>query len=200
MRPEIEIKVVLRDPAATRRRLAELGFRRVAPRSFERNILFDFPDGRLRKSDSLLRLRLEDRRSRLTFKGPRTNHDRFKSRLEIETEVDDGPEAGRILEALGFSVAFRYEKFRTVYRRRGDPDHAEVAYDETPIGTYLELEGPRRWIDRVARSFGFERQEYVTASYGRLYLEWCQAHGREPGDMIFPAGGGKGKAVKTRPE
>ena len=195
MRPEIEIKLALYDPAATLRRLAELGFRQVHRRSFERNTLFDFPDSRLRSADSLMRLRLERRRSRLTFKGPRVNNDRFKERLEIETEVKDGPEAERILEALGLHDAFRYEKFRTVYRRRGDPEHAEVAYDETPIGTYLEIEGPRRWIDEVARHLGFARRAYITASYGGLYFEWCQAQGREPTNMVFAAGGGKaGKA------
>ncbi len=141
-----------------------------------------------------MRLRLEGRRSRLTFKGPRLNNGRFKERLEIETEVRDGLEAGRILQALGLRDAFRYEKFRTVYRRRGDSDHAEVAYDETPIGTYLELEGPRRWIDEVARALGFGRREYITASYGRLYLEWCQAQGKEPTNMVFAAGGKAGKA------
>ena len=193
MRPEVEIKLACHDAAAIRRRLAELGFRRVA-RSFERNILFDFPDHRLRNTDSLLRLRLESRRNRLTFKGPRANHDRFKERPEIETDVKDGPEAGKILRALGLREAFCYEKFRTVYRRSGDPEHAEVTYDETPIGTYLELEGPRRWIDKVARDLGFERGHYITASYGRLYFEWCQERGREPSDMIFAAGGGKAKA------
>jgi len=201
MRPEIEIKLALHDPRATSRRLAELGFRRAQGRSFERNTLFDFPDSRLRIADSLLRLRLEGRRSRLTFKGPRSNWGRFKERPEIETEVKDGPEAGRILEALGLRDAFRYEKFRTVYRRRGDPDHAEVAYDETPIGTYLELEGPRRWIDEVARALGFGRREYITASYGRLYLDWCRAQGREPTNMVFATGDGKGgKAGKASRE
>jgi adenylate cyclase, class 2 len=185
MRPEIEIKLALREPRATRARLAELGFRRVSRRSFERNTLFDYPDRRLRNADSLMRLRLEGRRSQLTFKGPRAGHGRFKERPEIETDVKDGPEAGRLMEALGLRVVFRYEKWRTLYRRRGDPEHAEVAYDETPIGTYLELEGPRRWIDEAARALGFGRREYITASYGRLYLEWCQARGQEPSDMIF---------------
>jgi adenylate cyclase class 2 len=193
MHPEIEIKLALHDPRVTLRRLAELGFRRVHRRSFERNTLFDFPDSRLRNADSLLRVRLEDGRSRLTFKGPRVNRDPFKERLEIETDVRDGSEAGRILVALGLRDAFRYEKFRTVYRRRGDPERAEVAYDETPIGTYLELEGPRRWIDKMARGLGFARREYITASYGRLYLEWCQALGKEPTNMVFAAAG-KAKA------
>jgi adenylate cyclase, class 2 len=186
MRAEIEIKLAVRDPRAIRGRLAEFGFRRASTRSLERNTLFDFADQRLRKADSLLRVRSQGKRSLLTFKGPRAGDDRFKERPEIETDVKDGGEAERILEALGLCPAFRYEKFRTLYRRRDDPEHAEVAYDETPIGIYLELEGPRRWIDHAARALGFARREYITASYGRLYLEWCQAQGKEPGDMVFP--------------
>jgi len=186
MRSEIEIKLAVHDPAAIRRRLAELHFRRVTRRSFERNTLYDFADQRLRKADSLLRLRSEGQRSLLTFKGPRAGDDRFKDRPEIETDLKNGPEAERILEALGLRAVFRYEKHRTLYRRRGDPQHAEVAYDETPIGIYLELEGPKHWIDEVARALGFGRTGYVTASYGRLYLEWCQARDKQPSDMVFP--------------
>jgi len=185
MRPEIEIKLAVHDPDAIRRRLAELGFRRVSRRSFERNTLFDFADQRLRKADSLLRLRWQGKRSLLTFKGPRAGDDRFKERPEIETDAKDGWDAERILKALGLCASFRYEKWRTVYRRRDDPEHAEVTYDETPIGTYLELEGPKRWIDAVARGLGLGRGDYITASYGQLYLEWCQAQGKPPSDMVF---------------
>jgi adenylate cyclase, class 2 len=186
MRPEIEIKLAVRDPRAILGRLTGLGFRRASTRSLERNSLFDFADQRLRKADSLLRVRWQGKRSLLTFKGPRAGDPRFKERPEIETDVKDGAEAERILEALGLRTAFRYEKFRTLYRRRGDPEHAEVAYDETPIGIYLELEGSKRWIDGLARALGFGRREYITASYGRLYVEWCQSRGKQPTDMVFP--------------
>ena len=185
MRREIEIKLAVRDPRAVRRRLAELGFRRVSARYFERNALFDSPGRRLRKKGSLLRLRLQRGRSELTFKGPRVGEGRFKERVEIESRVGGGVEIGEILEALGLKVAFRYEKYRTLYGRRGDPAHAEVAFDETPIGIYLELEGPRRWIDQVARALGYRVGEYITVSYGRLYLGWCETHRLVPGDMVF---------------
>jgi adenylate cyclase class 2 len=185
MRREIEIKLPVHDPRALRRRLAELGFRRASKRYFERNALLDFPDRKLRKKGSLLRLRSEPGRSLLTFKGPRIGAGRFKERVEIEARVHDAPETAGIFEALGLRVAFRYEKYRTLYRRRTDPPHAEVAFDETPIGVYLEIEGPKRWIDQVARALGYTTREYITASYGRLYLGWCEAHGRDPGDMVF---------------
>ncbi|HUI41058.1 MAG TPA: class IV adenylate cyclase [Terriglobia bacterium] len=192
MRREIEVKLPVHDARAVRRRLAEMGFRQVARRSLERNALFDFRGRRLRKAGSLLRLRLERGRSLLTFKGPRVGAGRFKERPEIEAGVSDGDETARMLEALGLRVAFRYEKYRTLYRRREDPGHTEAAFDETPIGIYLELEGPRAWIDKVARGLGYRQRDYITASYGRLYLGWCEAHGRTPGDMLFPATGREG--------
>jgi len=185
MRREIEIKLPVHDPRALRRRLAELGFRRASRRYFERNALLDFPGRVLRKKGSLLRLRSEPGRSLLTFKGPRIGSGRFKERVEIEVRLHHAAEVTGILEALGMEVAFRYEKYRTLYRRKSDPPHAEVAFDETPIGVYLEIEGPKRWIDGVARGLGYGQREYITASYGRLYLGWCKTHRVEGDDMVF---------------
>jgi adenylate cyclase, class 2 len=187
MRREVEIKLAVHDPRAVRRRLAETGFRRASKRYFESNALLDFPDRRLRKHGSLVRLRSERGRSLLTFKGPRARQGRFKERTEIESRVADAGEVGKVLEALGLTVAFRYEKYRTLYRRRGDPDDAEVAFDETPIGTYLELEGPKWWIEKVAQALGYGPPDYITLSYGSLYLGWCKSHRREPSHMVFQA-------------
>jgi adenylate cyclase, class 2 len=195
MRPEIEIKLAVHDPRSIRRRLRELGFRRVSKRLFERNLLYDFPDRRLKKEGSLVRLRFAGGRSLVTFKGRQIRQGRFKERPEIESRVSDGLEMGRVLEALGLRIAFRYEKYRSLYRKRGDNAHSEITFDETPIGTYLEIEGSRRWIDQMAKALGYGTQDYISASYGRLYLGWCKANGWEPSDMIFqrrPAGRPKG--------
>jgi adenylate cyclase class 2 len=193
MRREIEIKLPVHDARALRRRLTELGFHRASRRYFERNALFDFPGRTLRKKGSLLRLRTEPGHSLLTFKGPRIGSGRFKERAEIETRLRDAAEVEGILGSLGLEVAFRYEKYRTLYRRKTDPAHAEAAFDETPIGTYLEIEGPKRWIDEVARGLGYAKREYITASYGRLYLGWCKAHRQPAGDMIF-----RDRVVRTK--
>ncbi len=68
----------------------------------------------------------------------------------------------------------------------GQPFGTGVAtLDETPVGVYLELEGTPNWIDRMARKLGFDEAAYITASYGRLYLEWCKAHEINPSNMIF---------------
>ena len=108
---------------------------------------------------------------------------RNKSREEIEFTTSSLPATLLVLERLGFREYFRYEKFRTEYRRLGDP--GVVTLDETPIGEFLEIEGPDSWIDSTARKLGFDRERYLTASYGRLFLAWCQEHGVPPGNMVF---------------
>ena len=87
------------------------------------------------------------------------------------------------LKGLGYEPVFRYEKYRTEFTR---PGHAgAVMLDETPIGDYLELEGSPRWIERTARALGKSPAEFITASYGALYREHCQARGAVPGNMVF---------------
>ncbi|MGD0226602.1 MAG: class IV adenylate cyclase [Terriglobia bacterium] len=189
-RHETEIKLAVQDPGEIRRRFAELGFRLVLARHFESNYLFDFPDQRLRKSRCLIRLRFVGDDCLLTFKGaPLRSHD-YKIRREIETHVEDGHRLREILLLLGLCEVFSYEKFRTIYAPPGKRDVAEapqVVLDETPIGNYLELEGPQRWIDLVARQLGYPRREYITDSYATLYRKKCQTEHKTPGNMIFPS-------------
>jgi adenylate cyclase class 2 len=186
---ETEIKLRVKDPKQVRRRIAELGFRPVQARHFESNHLFDFPDQRLRKSRRLLRLRFVDDHCLLTFKGAPSRSPDYKVRREIETNVEDGHQMQEILQSLGMREGFRYEKFRTLYAPRGKRKVLEtpnLVYDETPIGNFLELEGPERWIDKVAGQLGYSRQEYITESYAELYGKSCLEAGKKLGNMIFP--------------
>jgi len=179
---EIEIKLRLADTRAARRKLAQIGFSIVTRRVFEINTIFDTSAGLLRGERKLLRLRQAGRRNTLAFKGPPLVS-RYKSREELETECADSESMRRILVSLGYLPAFRYEKYRTEFAQAGQPGAAML--DETPIGDFLELEGPPRWIDRTARALGFSPRDYLTASYGKLYLEHCQSSGAEPTNMVF---------------
>ena len=181
---EIEIKLAVASAAAARRLLRAKGFHVIKPRVFEANEVFDTPDQRMRKSESLLRVRQVHKEAKLTFKAPPQNG-KHKSREELEVEASDAQMLGEILARLGFERVFRYEKYRTEFRRGRK---GVVTLDETPIGNYLELEGPPDWIDRTARLLNFHENHYITLSYGRLYLDWCAQHGAQPGDMVFQAG------------
>ena len=129
-----------------------------------------------------MRVREAGATSTLTYKGAPVPG-KHKSREEVETGISNAESTRAILERLGFEVVFRYEKFRTEWAKTGERGLATL--DETPIGYYLELEGAPQWIDRTARRLGFNQADYITASYGRLYQEFCKRKGIQPGHMIF---------------
>lgn len=185
---ETEIKLPIRDPRLLKRRLTELAFRAVKARHFESNYLFDFPGQQLRKARCLLRLRFAGCDGALTFKGAPLRSRQYKIRREIEVPIPDGARLREVLECLGMKQVYCYEKYRTIYaprRRRQGTGAAHLYLDETPIGNYLELEGPVRWIDKVARDLGYSPKDYITASYGALHRQKCLAEGTQPGNMVF---------------
>jgi adenylate cyclase class 2 len=187
-RDETEVKLVVPNLRTLRRRLRELGFRAVRPRHFESNVLYDFSDLRFWRARSLLRLRQAGREWFLTFKSAPFGSRAYKTRREMETRVEDGSVMAGILEGMGLRPAFRYEKHRTVFAEgKREPGKAgEFAeLDETPIGNYLELEGPATWIDRVASRLGYSQDHYITASYASLYREKCEERGTPPTNMVF---------------
>ena len=122
-----------------------------------------------------------------TFKGPEiagsASQQRHKRRIENEFAASDLKACMAVFAGLGLHESFRYEKYRTEFAHDGEPGIATL--DETPIGVYMELEGPALWIDRTAKALGYSRADYITSSYAQLYLEWCEARGLEPSNMCF---------------
>ncbi len=183
---EIEIKLAAPSVEKARAALRAAGFRVSKRRVHEQNIIYDTAARELRDSARLLRLRYVGRECILTYKGP-PEPGKHKSREEIETAIANGGAFAAVLERLGYSAVFRYEKFRTELQRPGSKGIATL--DETPIGVFLELEGRPNWIDRQARALGYEEKDYITASYARLYYEWQERLGRPAADMLFPVSG-----------
>lgn len=182
---EIEIKLRLNgNLTEIRTSLRELGFRVSKSRVHESNVLLDTPNGALRSHGKLIRVRRVGVRSVLTYKGP-SELGKYKKRHEIEVPLPDAFGVERILNEIGYRPIFRYEKFRTEYSK--SPAPGKVLLDETPIGNYLEIEGSPRWIDRTARLLGFSTSDYITRSYGYLYLAWCRERRSPPADMLFTA-------------
>jgi adenylate cyclase, class 2 len=180
---EIEIKLRLPpDISEIRRTLRRLGFRVSERRLHETNVLFDNPKDTLGKQGKLIRLRRVGPHTLLTYKGP-SKSVRYKKRQELEVTLSDAKVAEEIFKKIGYQQVFRYEKFRTEYVNRDEP--GKVLLDETPVGNFLELEGPPRWIGRTARLLGFSQADYITGSYGYLYALYCREHGIRPKDMLF---------------
>ncbi len=181
---ETEVKIRLSGASRFQEGLPSYGFRLRSPRRFESNALYDTSDQSLRQSGMILRLRQSGEKSVITWKGPAQDGP-FKSRAELETEVASFEAMQQIFARLGYKPVFRYEKFRTEYVEACNPDAGVLTIDETPIGDFLELEGPGDWIDKKAQDLGFSRNAYILASYGKLYLQQCEQHGVQPTDMVF---------------
>ncbi len=177
---ETEIKLAFFDAAAARSSLRSVGFRLSRRRVFEANIVFDGADQAIGEAGCLLRIRSAGLRSTLTFKGAPT-FDKHKSREELEMEISDATALASIFGRLGLKPVFRYEKYRTEFIF----EDGAAMLDETPIGVFVELEGPPEWIDRTAARMGFPQERYITASYASLYFELYRRLGKEPGNMIF---------------
>jgi adenylate cyclase, class 2 len=108
----------------------------------------------------------------------------YKIRREVEFAVADPNAFRQMLAYLGFHPAFYYEKFRTEYRLPGIKE-VVVSLDETPIGAFLELEGPPREIDRARKLLGYVAREAILLSYGGLNAAYRRARGLVWGDMLF---------------
>jgi adenylate cyclase class 2 len=183
---ETEIKFEVADLPSLEARLVAAGFTQATPRSFESNVLYDTPNREMRARTEILRIRNYAGRWTITHKRPPDDMpsvDRHKHRVEIETEVADGGAVEQIFFSLGLVAAFRYEKWRTEWH---DSD-GHCVVDETPIGNYAELEGPSEWIDRTAARLGIATEQYITASYGRLFEQWREQHGSAANDLTFAA-------------
>jgi adenylate cyclase, class 2 len=214
MARETEIKLRISNVPAFHRALKRIGARPAGPgtsKVHEENVIFDTPQGGLAKHGQLLRIRTvtpEVRRKSektglkqrvvLTFKQPMAQTTRagaqgasygsYKVRDEIEVQVAEGGTLTRIFEGLGMSGWFRYEKYRTTFRLPASKAWAKgllIELDETPIGTFVELEGPAAAIDRAAGELGFSKRDYVLENYLRLYVEHCRRKGEEPRHMLF---------------
>ena len=181
---EIEIKLRLPpDVSKIRRTLRKLGFRVTVARSYESNTLFDNAKDPLGKQGKLIRIRRVGRYTLLTYKGP-SKSVRYKKRHELEVYVSDASVLEKIFKNIGYHPVFRYDKFRTEFENPSE-QAGKVLLDETPVGNFLELEGTPRWIGRTARLLGFSQADYITGSYGYLYMLYCRERGLKPKDMLF---------------
>jgi adenylate cyclase, class 2 len=215
MPAEIEIKLRIQNPKSFLRALSKLGAKPTSSRTHELNLIFDTPDGGLAKHGQLLRIRTESpvaatkgkksakskanaERHLLTFKSPPEQlaigpaappqDRRHKVREELETVLTDAGALQRIFEGLGLRGWFRYEKYRTAYKLPARYSWAKdllIDYDETPIGTFIELEGPHDAIDQAARLLGFHSRDFITKNYLVLYLDECKRQNLTPSHMLF---------------
>ncbi|MCA1584362.1 MAG: class IV adenylate cyclase [Acidobacteria bacterium] len=179
---EREIKLRFDTADEARARVLELGVTPFKGRRLQEDCLLDDERQSLRKRECVLRVRNEGGKGLLTFKGA-GQPGPMKLREEHETVVADGETLLTILAEVGLRVWFRYEKYREEFHFAD----VIIAVDETPLGTFIEIEGGESHIHQVARELGRAPSDYITDSYHALFLKHREAIGIEGNDMVFAA-------------
>jgi len=182
MAKEKEIKFMMESPERALHLLLSAGATPRGERAFEDNLVFDDEGKTLWGRGILLRLRRYGDRVTLTVKSNAAVEAGLKVREEREARVDDFDAMREILAALGYAPAFRYQKYRTNFDFMG----TVASLDETPIGTYLEIEGEPQAVRDAAERLGLDLAHGLTQSYMELF----RAFGKT-GEMVFSETAGK---------
>ena len=162
---EVEVKFYLTDLETYEERVRSIGATLIRTRTREVNYRFDTPDMMLSRERRVLRL-LQDTSTILTYKGPAQPNDSVSVRPEIELEVNDFMAASDLLEALGFQLNVKYEKWRTIYQL----GELEITLDEMPFGNFTEIEGgdPPQ-IQKAASLLALDWNTRILQSYLMLF-------------------------------
>ena len=140
---EIEVKFLDINPADIEAKLISIGALKVGEYFYRRRV-FDYPDWRLDKASSWLRLRDEGERVTLSFKqrlgvGAADGKANDDGMNEIEIEVSDFDRTAALLLSTGLVEKHYLENKRT----RWVKDEIEFDIDIYPLlPPYLEIEAP----------------------------------------------------------
>jgi adenylate cyclase class 2 len=181
---EREIKLRFASVDEARAAVLATGATPLLGRRLQEDSLLDTESEDLRRRRCVLRVRVENGKSRITFKGP-VQPSAMKLREELETVVGDGEILLRVFQELGLHVWFRYEKYREEFAH----EDVIVAIDETPVGVFVEIEGSENGITAMAAALGRSHADYISDSYRALFLRFREELGLVGHDMLFDVAG-----------
>jgi adenylate cyclase class 2 len=173
---EVEVKAHVEDPRRVERSIIEIGATPIGidnqADTYYNDQVHDFE-----KTDEALRVRAQDNRFFLTYKGPKIDKV-SKTRKEYQVEINDANGMGDILSSLGFFPVATVIKKRKNYRI-GD---FLISLDEVRnLGNFIEIEisvkNPWNYEEKVESIFkiieklGISRETTIRKSYLEMVLE-----------------------------
>ncbi|MDB5165026.1 MAG: uncharacterized protein JWL89_652 [Candidatus Saccharibacteria bacterium] len=159
MQEEIEAKFLDVNHDEIREKLKEAGAILEKPMRTMRRTVFDYPDQRIEKSHSRLRVRDEGDKVTVTFKSAGDK----QYQHETETTVGSYETMVDLFESIGLKAYSTQESKRETWLL----DDCEVVLDVWPwLKMYIEVEGPSEMSIRACASkLGFD---WAAAKYGSI--------------------------------
>lgn len=171
---EFEIKFLEVDVPALEKKLLEIGAEKAGEYEYKR-VIFDYPDWRLNKDHSWIRLRTDGFETTLTYKkrlGTKSNDGSISDEgmTEIEVVVDNYEKTFELLKSIGFVIKreqgnrrVRYVKNNTVFDIDFWPQ----------IPPYLEVEGnSMEEVYASATELGFDPKAGLMCSAKQVYKRY----------------------------
>lgn len=173
---EVEVKARVYDQKLVERSVIALGASPIGIEA-QADTYYSAPYRDFAKTDEALRIRVQDNKCFLTYKGAKMDSI-SKTRKEYEVEVNDADNMGNILSSLNFTPVATIVKKRKKYRL-GD---FIISLDQVRnLGDFMEVEVSIRdsmsYEDKVESIFGlFEklgisRDDSIRKSYLEMILE-----------------------------
>ena len=178
---EREIKLRFDDPEAARAAVIAAGGTPLRGRRLQEDCLLDTADGLLRERGSVLRVRHGVRHEPADLQG---------TGAAVGDEAARGARNRRRRRDAGAAHAGgarlpRLVPLSEVPRGVRPGQTSIIAIDETPVGTYVEIEGGERGIATATEALGRGPADYLLDSYRGLFVRHCQERGLPVTDMLF---------------
>ncbi len=172
---EIEVKACVEEPKHLERAIIALGATPIGIEN-QADTYYNSKYSDFEKTDEALRIRAQDGKYFLTYKGPKLDNV-SKTRKEFQIEINDADNMGSILSSLGFFPVATITKKRKNYRL-GD---FNIALDEVRnLGNFIEIELPAKdskyYEEKVESIFkfieklGINRKSTIRKSYLEMIL------------------------------
>ncbi len=173
---EVEVKMRINDPKLVERSIIVMGAVPVGIEA-QADTYYRAPFRDFAKTDEALRVRVQDKKYFLTYKGPRMDSV-SKTRKEYEVEVNDADILGNILSSMNFSPVATIVKKRKKYRL----GEFIISLDKVrELGDFIEVEvslqdskSHEEKVESIFRLFeklGLGRDESIRKSYLEMMLE-----------------------------
>lgn len=168
---EVEAKIRVPDLEEIRARLVRIGATTPVS-SDQHDVYYNHPDRDFRETDEALRLRYENERCTVTYKGPKCISKSAKAREEFNVAVESGAVMEEIFVRLGFRKSAEVRKHREEFAL----GTASVALDKVEgLGRFVEIEvmvhdldaGAEDEIARIKGELGIEG-DHIPQSYLEL--------------------------------
>ena len=178
---EREVKFIVRDGFENiRNRLKNLGAIFI-DRYFEQNIVFDYPDKRLKNEGILVRLRSANKKNVLCLKNPILGQNIGCEKVveEFEMVIENKENLIILLTKIGLEISLKYEKIR----EKWEFDNTVICLDTLPFGDYLEIEGTGD-LRKVATDLGLDYGNSSTMTYHEINAKIRKKLGLPPMDSF----------------